>query len=173
MVIILALVLRRTPSVVPRERVICSVQLIRTRVHRRAAGAGRILQRGVYRAFRAHAFPVGALYRAPAAMRMMQAFGTLFEGAARRWAFVFVSFSQHQPAHAPGAVHGLVGGRNAFPQVCGPVAFGEAAFGPVRAQARLTVGIGVASIRTVLSCFWAETRTTLLFYERASPIVLL
>lgn len=109
MMIIVALVLRRASRIMPRERIIGgSVALMHIVVDSRARSPRGIVQRRVYRAFCAYAFPVSGPQRTPTAVRVMQAFRALLERSARRGAFVFISFSQHKPADPPGAVNRLV-----------------------------------------------------------------
>lgn len=92
MVIIFALVLRRTARVVPRERFVSVVRLVRAFVHGRASSPRRVLQRRVDGPLGAHALPVGAVHSAPAAMRVVQALRTLLEGPARRRTLVLIRF---------------------------------------------------------------------------------
>lgn len=63
MMSILALVLRWTPRVMPRERLVSRrvTRLMHARVHRRARGTGRVVQGGVDRALRADALAVSAI----------------------------------------------------------------------------------------------------------------
>lgn len=106
--IIIALVLRRASRVVPRKRIIRTVTLIHIIINHRARCPRRIIKWRLYRALCANPFAVNALYRTPAAMRVMQTLRALFEGSTRRGAFVFVRFRQHKTADTARAVNGLV-----------------------------------------------------------------
>lgn len=77
MMVILTLVFRRTPRVMPGEGIIRVVVVIGGGVDGGAGGACGVVQRRVDGALGAHALPVGARQRAPAAVRVVEALRTL------------------------------------------------------------------------------------------------
>lgn len=154
--IIFTLIFRRTPSVVPRERVVRLIVLILLYiiVDGSASCSGGVVERSFDGAFCADPFAVSALYGAPAAVGVVETFRALLERVARRGAFVLIRLSQYEPANAPSAVHRLIGRRYALAQIRRPVTLGKPALSTIRTEARLAVVKHVTSARTLLFCRW-------------------
>lgn len=115
---------------------------------RLATGARGVVDGRLHGALGADALAVGAGERAPAAVRVMQTFGTLRERAARGGTLIFVRFRENEPAHASGAVDRLIRRRYTLAQVSRPVTFGESAFPAFGAKTRRAIRIRVTSTRT-------------------------
>lgn len=114
MMIVFTLILWRASSVMPRERRVGLIGLMHVVVDGRAGGARGVVQRRVDGALGAHALAVGALYRAPAAVRVVQTLRTLLKSITRLRTLVLVRFGQHQTANSSRTVHRLICGRYAF-----------------------------------------------------------